>query len=245
MVHPLADAFDSSADAYDRGRPGYPDDAIREMARYCALSYTSTILDVGAGTGKLTSQLSALHPRVVAVEPMPGMRRILAGQLPTVDVLDGVAERIPMPDHSVDLVTAAQAFHWFRPYQATAEFHRVLRTGGAVALLWNRRDMEQPLQRAIHAIVTAYRGNVPGDGSDDWKAAFRELFTPLEETSFANLQMVDRDSLVARVMSFSYIAALAPSEHDSIARRLRAEAASLPEVFPLSYTTSLFMCRTR
>ena len=132
-----AGAFGAGADAYVRGRPGYPEAALRA----CLPEVARRVLDLAAGTGKLTEGLLALGLEVVAVEPLPEMRERID---PRADVLDGRAEEIPLPAASVDAVLVGQAFHWFDRERALAEVVRVLRPGGTVGLLWNLLDDRVP-----------------------------------------------------------------------------------------------------
>jgi SAM-dependent methyltransferase len=131
-----ARSFGAAADLYERARPGYPDAAIDWLLPEGA----RTVLDLGAGTGKLTRSLAARGLDVVAVEPIAAMRASLAAALPEVRALEGTAEAIPLEDDSVDAITIAQAWHWVDPERATAEAARVLRPGGTLGLIWNRRD---------------------------------------------------------------------------------------------------------
>jgi SAM-dependent methyltransferase len=131
-----ARSFGAAADVYERSRPGYPDDAVDWLVPADA----RTVLDLGAGTGKLTRALVARGLEVVAVEPLAEMRESLEAALPEVQALAGTAEEIPLPDASVDAITVAQAWHWVDPRRATAEAARVLRPGGTLGLIWNRRD---------------------------------------------------------------------------------------------------------
>jgi ubiquinone/menaquinone biosynthesis C-methylase UbiE len=134
-VNPLAArAFGGQADAYERGRPGWPEDAVATLlGRWGARQ----VLDLAAGTGKLT-RLLVPHAEVTAIEPVDGMRAVLEQQVPGAHVLAGTAEEIPLPDESVDAVFAAEAFHWFDLERAPAEIARVLRAGGHLAVLFNR-----------------------------------------------------------------------------------------------------------
>ena len=134
--------FARGADAYERGRPEYPADALEPLR----LSPDLTVLDLAAGTGKLTRPLAASGARVIAVEPVAEMRAALPS---SVETLDGTAESIPLGDGSVDLVTVGQAFHWFDGDAALAEIHRVLRPGGRLALVWNRRVEDAPVNAEI------------------------------------------------------------------------------------------------
>lgn len=131
-----ARSFGAVADAYERARPGYPDAAVDWLVPAGARA----VLDLGAGTGKLTRSLAARGLEVVAVEPLAEMRATLAWALPEVKALEGTAEAIPLADDSVDAITVAQAWHWVDPERATAEAARVLRPGGTLGLIWNRRD---------------------------------------------------------------------------------------------------------
>ena len=134
-----------SVAAYERGRPGYPRAAVDFLARL-RLGPGRTVVDLAAGTGKLTRLLLATGAEVVAVEPVAEMRAALPAGARTVD---GTAEAMPLTTASADAVAVAQAFHWFDGDAALAEIHRVLRPGGALALVWNRRRMDEPLNQAI------------------------------------------------------------------------------------------------
>src|SRR4051794_1977829 len=135
-----ARSFDRAADEYERTRPEYPD-AVLELL---PLGDDAEVLDLGAGTGKLTRVLARRYHRVVAVEPLDGMRAILARVVPEAEALAGRAEEIPLPDAEVDAVFAGQAFHWFANEDALAEIARVLRPGGLFCLVWNSGDESRP-----------------------------------------------------------------------------------------------------
>src|SRR5262249_30183997 len=137
-IHPTAaGGFAVSAEAYERARPGYPEEAVAWLAERLGIRSGRDVLDLAAGTGQLARALVPLGARVTAIEPIDEMREQLFGALPDVDAFDGTAEAIPLPDESVDAVTCAQAFHWFRPVEALREIHRVLRPGGGLGLIWN------------------------------------------------------------------------------------------------------------
>ena len=131
-----AASFHDAAERYDAARPDYPAAATAWMVPEEA----TAVLDLGAGTGKLTAALLAPGRTVHAVDPSSEMLRVLAAKLPAVDARVGSGERIPLPDASVDAVTVAQAWHWMEPEAAAAEIERVLRPGGILALVWNNDD---------------------------------------------------------------------------------------------------------
>jgi SAM-dependent methyltransferase len=129
-------SFGSEAAAYERGRPSYPPEAIDWLLPPRARN----VLDLGAGTGKLTTRLVERGLDVVAVDPIAEMLELLSSALPDTPALLGTAEQIPLPDSHVDAVLVAQAWHWFDPERAIAEVARVLRPGGRLGLVWNTRD---------------------------------------------------------------------------------------------------------
>jgi ubiquinone/menaquinone biosynthesis C-methylase UbiE len=155
-------SFDGVAEQYERARPLYADGAVAWIAERLAIRAGSRVLDLAAGTGKLTRQLVALGADVVAVEPGDEMRRVLERVVPEAEVLAGTAEEIPLPDASVDAVTVGQAFHWFDAERALAEIRRVLRTGGGAALLWNYWDKEDELLGAVDRLLQEVRPTVDG-----------------------------------------------------------------------------------
>lgn len=235
-VHRAAtEGFARSVDAYERGRPGYPDEALAPLA----LSPGLVVLDLAAGSGKLTRPLVESGAEVIAVEPVAEMRAALPEGVRT---LDGTAEEIPLDDASVDLVTVAQAFHWFDADAALAEIHRVLRPGGRLALLWNRRAEEDPLNQAIDELLAPYRSDVPTLRHGEWRAAFERttLFGPLEEHSFPTEQLLDADGLGDRVGSISFIASLPDAEHSRVLAAARALAGDGRVTIP--YRTEVLVC---
>ena len=229
-----AEGFSRSAEAYERGRPEYPEAAIAYLVELVRPG--ATVLDLAAGTGKLTRPLVAAGLRVVAVEPVAEMRSALPG------ALEGTAEAIPLGDGSVDAVTVGQAFHWFDGDAALAEIARVLRPGGPLALVWNKRVDTDPLNQSIEELVAPYRGDTPGHRGP-WRAAFERTsaFTPLEEATFEHLVVQDADGLEARVGSISFIASLDSAERAGVLERARAIAGDGEITVP--YRTEVLTCR--
>jgi SAM-dependent methyltransferase len=238
MHRAAAVGFARSAAAYERGRPGYPDPAIRHVV--AELAPRAVVLDLAAGTGKLTRPLLEAGLRVIAVEPVREMREALpAGAR----ALDGTAEAIPLRDGAVAAVTVGQAFHWFDGDRALPEIARVLVGDGLLALFWNRRVEGDPVNRAIDALVDPHRGEVPTHRGDLWRAAFERtaLFGPFEERTFDNRQEVDADGLEARVGSISFIASLEPAERARVLEQVRAIAGAGMVTVP--YRTEVHVCR--
>jgi len=216
-----ARGFARSADAYERARPGYPLAALDWLAERLGLRAGRTVVDVAAGTGKLTRLLVAKGARVVAVEPVDEMRALVA---PPAQVLAGTAEDLPLPDAGADAATVAQAFHWFDGDRALAELHRVLRPGGHLALVWNRRRLEDPLQAALEELLAPVRGDVPAHRSDRWRAAFArtQRFGPLEERDFPHAQALDAGGLADRIGSISFVAAADDATRAELLARVQA-----------------------
>jgi SAM-dependent methyltransferase len=232
--------FARSADAYERGRPEYPDEAIRFLVGL--LPQQAVVLDLAAGTGKLTRPLLAAGLGVVAVEPVAEMRAALPAGA---EALEGTAEAIPLAAASVDAVTVGQAFHWFDGDAALIEIARVLRPGGLLALLWNRRGDEDPINQAIEDLVGPYRADTPSHRGSAWREAFSRTtsFSPLTEEVFDNLLEQDADGIEARVGSISFIASLEPAERARVLERARAIAGA--GVVRIPYRTEVHTCRLR
>jgi ubiquinone/menaquinone biosynthesis C-methylase UbiE len=224
VVHRIAaKGFSEGAAAYERGRPGYPKAAIDWLDERLGLGSGAEVVDLAAGTGKLSSALHAAGAEVVAVEPLERMRALIE---PPIRAVEGTAERIPLLDGSADAVTVAQAFHWFDGERALAEIHRVLRPGGHLALLWNVRLMDDPGQAAVEELIAPYTGEIPRHRSGEWRGPIDacEKFGPLEERSFPNEQHLDADGLADRVASTSAIAALEAGERGRLLEKVRALA---------------------
>jgi SAM-dependent methyltransferase len=241
-MHPAARGFDTSGERYERGRPDYADAAVDLLL--AELGAPARVLDVGAGTGKLTRPLLARGLEVVAVEPAAAMRETLARRAPAAELHAASAEELPLPDGSVDAVVAGQAFHWFATAAALAEFARVLRPAGRLGLVWNRRDLEQPLQRAIGALLAPYEHAAPRYASDAWRAAFTDEapFALAAEHRIPHMQALDADGLAARVLSISFMAALPEDAQRAVEQRVRELA---PEPVELRYVTELFVYARR
>ena len=224
---------DRWTDDYERGRPGWPRAAV-ELAGVPA---GAAVLELGAGTGKLTRVLVTPFEHVIAVEPADAMRRLLVQLCPEADVRAGAAEEIPVADASVDAVFAAEAFHRFERERALAEIARVLRPGGALVLLWNlpAGPTEPSIAAAeafLHDLVPGTRAELGYDPLDlnpavyesgEWRSAFADSpFGPLREARVPYAQTLDRDGLVAFFASMGWIADLPDDERLPLLDELRA-----------------------
>ena len=239
MIHrAAAEGFSRSAEAYERGRPGYPAEALALFVSRLRLG--AGVLDLAAGTGALTRPLLEAGLEVVAVEPVAEMRAALPAAART---LEGTAEAIPLGSGEVDAVVVGQAFHWFDGDAALREIHRVLRPEGLLALFWNRRIDDDPVNRGIDELVDPYRKDVPTHRRDAWRAPFERtsLFVPLSEHALPNEQRLDADGMEARVGSISFIAALGDAERKRVLERARAIAGE--ETVTVPYRTEVLMWR--
>ncbi|HEX4655760.1 MAG TPA: methyltransferase domain-containing protein [Mycobacteriales bacterium] len=206
-------AFGVAAEDYARGRPSYPVDAITWALPLGA----RRVLDLGAGTGRLTETLLALGMDVVAVEPLPDMRRHIPAPA---EALEGTAEAIPLPDASVDAVVAGQAFHWFDIPRAMAEIHRVLRAGGTVGLFWNMLDDRDPWVAAFATTIAAEERLSAMPGGDPPYRDVAGMSEP-EQRMFPNIERYDADRLAAFVRSRSQTILLPADERDALLRTVR------------------------
>jgi ubiquinone/menaquinone biosynthesis C-methylase UbiE len=220
----FATAFGDAAREYERGRPGYPSEAIDALAHDLALGPESVVVDLAAGTGKLTRSLVGRFGRVIAVEPLAEMREELERRVPQAEPLDGTAERMPLADSTADAVLVAQAFHWFDGRRALDEIARVLRSGGGLGLLWNTtpwETRETPWFALIDDVLERRRvdlATLRRNASGLWRRAFDDerRFEPLVDAMFDNPQRMSTEEFIDGFASRSYIAVLGPDERESL-----------------------------
>jgi SAM-dependent methyltransferase len=247
-LHEVArQGFAKDPAAYERGRPGYPPETIAWVTDRLGLRPGRVVLDVGAGTGKLTRELITTGARVLAVEPLDQMRSVLERTAPDAQALAGTAESVPVTDATVDAIVVAQAFHWFDTATALAEFDRVLRPGGKLALVWNRRRTEEPLQRAIDEIIQPYHDDSPSHRRSAWSERMEHAgrFVPDEQFEFPFEQQLSIEGLVDRVVSISFIAALDDATRADVVDRVRRLAQSRPQPLRLAYVSEVCVYRRR
>jgi ubiquinone/menaquinone biosynthesis C-methylase UbiE len=241
----MASAFGSAAPDYERARPSYPPEAIEVLRRSAGVGPGARVCDLAAGTGKLTRLLVAAGADVVAVEPVPGMRAQLAEVLPEIDVLDGTAEAIPLDDRSVDAVTVAQAFHWFRFDEALAEIRRVLRDGGALAILFNQRDEREPWVAKMNEVIQWHTRTISRYQRTDWAGVLTATgYADVEYASVEWSQPLTRDLLASRVRSVSYVADEPAHVQQDYVDRVLALADGFEDTFPLPYVTHVWTAHT-
>jgi SAM-dependent methyltransferase len=228
-------AFAEVAGAYERGRPEYPEEAVRWLAG----DEPRDVVDLGAGTGKLTRALVALGHRVTAIEPLPEMLELLPANAPGAFAILGNAEIVPLPDAHADMVTCAQSFHWFDHALALPEIARVLRPGGRLAMVWNTRDESDPWVVRLSAAIGSE--SIRQNDVEEPIAA-SGLFGPVETAEFHFEQQLDRETLLELVLSRSYCAKLPSAERAPILEAVAAlyDEVAGPDGIRLPYVTECF-----
>ena len=244
-----ARGFSRARAEYERGRPGYPEQAVSLLADELGIGPGRTVVDLAAGTGKLTRSLVRMGADVRAVEPLAGMREQLVESVPGAAVLDGTAEALPLDDASVDVIVVAQALHWFDTAVAAAEINRVLRPDGGLGVIWNAWDESTPWVARLQELVHAYVGQTPQHATSPWQRelAATGLFTPLRERHFPHLVQGDLEALLARVSSVSYIATLDQHERQHVLAQVRELISADPQTrgraeFGTPYVTHAAWC---
>ncbi len=247
MPHPVAiSGFSTDPNRYEAGRPGYPVEAIRFLVDGIAAEPGDLILDVGAGTGKLTRELMSTEATVVALDPVEAMVRLVPGFAPRAHVALGVAENLPVATSSVAAITVAQAFHWFDPERAWAEFARALRPGGVVALMWNARLREVEWVDRIWSLMDRIERTAPwGDDDRPDQFAPRPDFSPPERASFPHAVAMDEATVMARMMSVSHVAVLPEAARSQVRREISSILRDADEPLEITYRTDVVIRRRR
>ena len=252
-IDPLAQAFAGIAHEYERGRPEYSSQPVDWAWQELELTDSSQVLDLAAGTGKLSRLLVQRTSHLVAVDPLAGMREVLAEQVPGATVLHGMAEEIPLDDGSMDAVFVAEAFHWFDGDRALREIDRVLGSGGGLVLLFGHSDWEQLPWNGefLSRLESVDRPDVRPENrpwTGLWKDAFArtDRFGPLRKRGFSQQIPLDVDALVALVRSWSFVAAMPDADRDELladaARIIRSYGV---EQFDLPSTTDVYLTTRR
>lgn len=243
-LHPLAAGFADVAEAYERGRPEHAPAVVERLAAELRIPAGAPVLDLAAGTGKLTRGLLAGGFDVVAVEPQASLRATLARLIGPERVRDGLAEAIPLPDASVAAVTVADAFHWFDQAAALAEIRRVLRPGGGLALLraipdWSGASWAQEVGELIAGTRPAH----PAFDGPPWQDAVRAAggWSEPRELCLTIAQPAQPERIVDYVASISWVAALPQERREELTARVAAivQAGATPAELPVRVTIGL------
>lgn len=225
---------------YQSARPGYPVAAVAHMVQALDVAGARRVVDVAAGTGLFTRELTAFTRDLVAVEPSPGMRLEFERQDLGVTIVEGTAESLPFESQSIDVITVAQAFHWFDYDKALAEFTRVLSPRGHLGLIWNERDesVEWVAQLTRAMLWDVKR---PFDAATDYAAVLAQGgFRDIERRDFRHAQLVDRATLDRRVLSTSYIAVMEPEVQQRILDEVSEIVRDFDEFFEIPYVTATY-----
>jgi SAM-dependent methyltransferase len=243
-LHPLAAQFAEVAAAYERGRPDYAPAVVGAIAAELRIPPGGRVLDLAAGTGKLTRALLGAGLDVVAVEPQASLREVLAANVGPERARDGTAEAIPLADASVAAVTVADAFHWFDHRVALEEIRRVLRPAGGLAVLSTAPDWaDLPWAHEVGTIVAALRPDHPNFDGPPWQEAVRAAggWSEPREVRVTTSQPTSPDRVLDYLASISWVAAMAADERAETLERVRTviEASETPAALRFHFTIGL------
>lgn len=219
VVHPVAAKGFDESQRYDRGRPGYPPQAVDWLRLNLGLGPGKLAADVASGTGKLTGSLAEDGSGVIGLEPVAAMRRQFLVNCRSVPCVGAVAERLPLRSGCLDAITVAQAFHWFDAPRALEEFHRVLRPQGRVGLIWNVRDRSVDWIERLWQVMDRVERHAPWRDHDRLPlagVAGAAGFGPIQQAQFHHVHSIDRQTLVDRFCSVSHVAVLPEPERQSV-----------------------------
>lgn len=220
----VSKGWSRTAAAYERTRPGYSKRAAEFLAREFDLGPGRVVVDVGAGTGKLTRTLLPFGAKVIAVEPLPSMRKVFRVSVPRARVQNGTAEHLPFPDQSVDLITVGQAWHWFDQRKALREFARVLRSRGGVALLYNFQDARSTWVLSVWKDLGLRSPKIPGYRRPPIATSVRRdgRFTRIRRRTFHEpVELQSPDQVLARLHTYSWLMARPQRERKVILARAK------------------------
>jgi SAM-dependent methyltransferase len=219
--------FGAVAELYDRARPEYSRDALRWLVP----SDSARVLDLAAGTGKLTAVVKDLGLDVVAVDPSEPMLALLRERFPNVDARLGSAEAIPLPNGDVDAVVIGSALHWFDRPAADHEIARVLRPGGVVGVFRNRRDKSVRWVAALNDLLQENTSTREHPGRRSHQAPFDPaVFGPPETAEFPFSQVLDADGLAELYASRSYVIDMAVADREALMARISELARTHPDL---------------
>jgi SAM-dependent methyltransferase len=237
-----AASFGNTAELYEFGRPGYPPDLIESLFGEIGID-RPRILDLGAGTGKLTRQLVP-YGSVIAVEPLDEMRAQLHLVLPDVDCRPGNAESIPLPDASVDIVMVGQAYHWFDQERANPEIARVLVEGGHLIALWSD-EVRIPWIERLTVIMSDGDAGAWERTDEWWTKQFQNdpWFTQPVRREGTMTVVTSKRALLARMESHSFLSVKSPAERAPVLDEIAELIADFTDPFDVDYATEAYWCR--
>lgn len=251
VIHKAAQiGYSAEASTYTQGRPDYPSEIQAWLSSALEISPGSTVIELGAGTGKFTRLLDSMAINAIAIEPVEAMRIEFAKHLPNTRILEGTAESIPLEAGTAQALVCAQAFHWFANETALQEIHRVLKPDGRLGLIWNVRDESVDWVADITKIITPFEGDTPRFHTGNWRRPFNgRYFSEPELTCFSYTHAGSPETVILdRFLSVSFIAALPDAEKKRVADQLRTLIQSHPALrgrkhieFP--YQTHAYSCR--
>lgn len=238
--------FETGSETYERARPDYPAPAVDTIVAAARIEAGTRVLDLAAGTGKLTRQFWSRGASCVALEPSAAMRQVFRRVLPRVALAGGIAEAIPAAAGSMDAVVVAQAFHWFDPVRSLSEIARVLRPGGWLALIWNERDESDPTVAEL-VRLTKWDQAQPYPMGMDFGTFIDQsrLFGPVERSTFDFVQLIDRQQFVEQVASRSYVQVMADGDRRALLAEVAELGSRLEEPIALPHVTDLFCAQVR
>ncbi|CAF0789586.1 unnamed protein product [Rotaria sp. Silwood1] len=245
-----AQGFEQAATIYEQARPSYPNEVIDLIKSL--YNKPNKIIDLGAGTGKLTRLLGLIDAReIIAIEPVSKMRENLKNIPLITKIIDATAEHIPFEDNTIDIILCGQSFHWFANYHALIGLNRVLKPDGLLILVWNLADnRESPWAKNISEYVDSFRSKeTPRYKTMEWRKVFddQNLFSSLQHKQFSHKQRVTRDLAINRLLSISFIAALSSEQQKEIIEQIRKISENVEEIqgleeFDLNYFTDVYWC---
>ncbi|MCH7306134.1 class I SAM-dependent methyltransferase [Acinetobacter sp. NIPH 1869] len=219
-LHPAAQkGFSLGAELYQQVRPSYPQEIAVWLQDRLQIDESSTVVDLGAGTGKFLPYLIQTQAKVIAVEPVTEMLQQLQQAYPTVDCLQAFSSELPFADASMDAILCAQSFHWFANIETLSEMHRVLKPSGHLGLIWNQRDTAVDWVKALADEIAPLEGDTPRYHSEQWKQAFegQSLFKLDGLTTFQQAHQGTVEQVVSkRLLSTSFIAAMPSREQQQL-----------------------------
>jgi len=233
VVHDVARlGFHREAEVYERSRPSYPPEAVAWLVDNLGIGPGRVVVDLAAGTGKMTRLLVPAGAALVAVDPVAGMRDVLRRLLPAVPTVAGNAEALPFRGSTLDAVCVAQAFHWFDADRAFAELARTLRPGGRVGLIWNARDRAEDWVDQVWAIMDRVEKRAPWrdhEHARDARLRGHAGFGALHETTFRHEQHVTPAGVVERIQGVSHVAVLPAADRERVLDEVRTVLATHPD----------------